>query len=75
MDLENVFAFVRMIGGTAPAITIVGCEPSGSEETLELTEPVRQAVQPAAELVRKLVVDVLASGQHGRERNGVWTEA
>jgi hydrogenase maturation protease len=75
MDLEHVFALVRMIGGKPPAITIVGCEASSPEETLDLTEPVRQAVQPAAELVRKLVANALASGQQDRERNRLWTEA
>ena len=28
MDLQNVLAFVRTIGGEPPPITIVGCEPS-----------------------------------------------
>jgi hydrogenase maturation protease len=60
MDLENVFALMRTIGGEAPPITIVGCEPSGIEETIGLSEPVRDAVLPAVELVRRLVTDTLA---------------
>jgi hydrogenase maturation protease len=60
MDLQNVFAFVRMIGGEAPPITIVGCEPSTADEEILLTQPVRDAVAPAAELVRRLVADALA---------------
>jgi hydrogenase maturation protease len=62
MDLENVFALMRMIGGEAPPITIVGCEPSGIEETIGLSEPVRDAVLPAVELVRRLMTETLAGG-------------
>src|SRR5271155_2422480 len=47
MDLENVFAFVQMIGGDMPPITIVGCEPLATGEEMELSEPVRQAVPRA----------------------------
>ncbi len=61
MDLENVFAFIRMIGGEAPPITIVGCEPAATGENMDITEPVRRAVQPAMELVRRLVADALAA--------------
>jgi hydrogenase maturation protease len=75
MDLEGVFALVRMIGGEPPPITIVVCEPSAAQETLELTEPVRQAVQPAVDLVRKLVTDALSANAQNLERNGSWTEA
>jgi hydrogenase maturation protease len=62
MDLENVFALMRMIGGEAPPITIVGCEPSDTEESIGLSEPVADAVLPAVELVRRLVSDTLAGG-------------
>jgi hydrogenase maturation protease len=75
MDLEGVFALVRMIGGEPPPITIVGCEPSAAQESLELTEPVRLAVQPAVDLVRKLVTDALCANAQNLERNGSWTEA
>jgi hydrogenase maturation protease len=73
MDLASVFGLVRMIGREPPPITIVGCEPSGAQETLELTEPVRCAVQPAVDLVRKLVEDTFANVKD--ERNTVWTGA
>jgi hydrogenase maturation protease len=72
MDLENVFAFIRTIGGQPPPITIVGCEPSGTGEEIGLTEPVRRAIGPAAGIVRRLVTESLAEGisasegvQHG----------
>jgi hydrogenase maturation protease len=66
MDLENVFSFVRMIGGDAAPITIVGCEPCAADETMGLTGPVRAAVLPAAELVRRLVGEALAQDVHER---------
>ena len=47
MNLQDVFALVGMIGGTAPPITIVGCEPSAADEDICLTQPVRDAVEPA----------------------------
>ena len=55
MDLENVFAFVRTIGGTAAPITLVGCEPAGTGDEIGLSEEVQQAIEPAVELVRRLV--------------------
>jgi len=67
MDLQNVFALIRMIGGEPPPITIVGCEPSGIEETIGLSEPVADAVLPAVELVRRLVSEALA-GEDELER-------
>jgi hydrogenase maturation protease len=60
MDLESVFALMRMIGGDPPPVTIVGCEPSGIEETIGLSEPVRNAILPAVDLVRRLVADAMA---------------
>src|ERR1700733_11244263 len=32
MDLENVFAFLNAIGGEAPPMTLIGCEPSKVDE-------------------------------------------
>jgi hydrogenase maturation protease len=66
MDLANVFAMMRTIGGTAPPIAIVGCEPSGIDEAIGLSDPVREAVAPAVDLVRRLVADALAA--HSNER-------
>jgi len=57
MDVQNVFAFVRMLGGTPPPITIVGCEPEAVEEGIGLSPAVAQAVEPAAQLVRRLLAD------------------
>jgi hydrogenase maturation protease len=66
MDLENVFALVRTIGGEPPPIVLVGCEPSGIEESMGLSDAVAGAVEPAAELVRRLVTETLAKGNNER---------
>jgi hydrogenase maturation protease len=63
MDLGNVFALMATLGGEAPPITLVGCEPACTEEGIGLSEPVRAAVPPAMDVVRRLI----------RERNTVWT--
>lgn len=57
MDLENVFALMRMVGGEAPPITIVGCEPLETGEGIGLSDPVRAAVPHAVRLLRTLVHD------------------
>lgn len=75
MDLENVFAFVRMIGGEPPPITLVGCEPAAAEEEIGLSGHVRDAIRPAADLVRRLVGAALAANERGEERSTVCSEA
>ncbi len=55
MDLENVLAFVRTIGGEPAPITLVGCQPSSTDPRIGLTPPVRDAVGPATDLIRRLV--------------------
>jgi hydrogenase maturation protease len=74
MDLQNVFAFVRTIGGEPPPITVVGCEPSVAEEQIGLSEAVSAAVTPAVELVRRLVAEALRKPSSSQERSTVWTE-
>jgi hydrogenase maturation protease len=54
MQLPAVFAAVRAMGGTAPRLLLVGCEPA-SCDALELSEVVRAAVEPAVELVIEIV--------------------
>jgi hydrogenase maturation protease len=73
MDLENVFAFVRTLGGTPPPITLVGCEPSAVDEEMGLSEPVRRAVRPAAALVQRLLRDTFAAHE-AATRSTTWTE-
>jgi hydrogenase maturation protease len=69
MDLENVFAFLKLTGGEAPPITIVGCEPSAAGEVMGLTEPVRAAVRPAVDLIRRLVREALGSSAQSSIRS------
>jgi len=57
MDVQNVFAYVRVLGGEPPAVTIVGCEPMTTEAGMDLSEPVRRSVDLAAGLVRRLIAE------------------
>jgi hydrogenase maturation protease len=74
MDLQNVFAFVRTIGGEPPPITVVGCEPSLAGENIGLSDAVGAAVMPAVELVRRLVGKALCEPGSRQERSTLWTE-
>jgi len=67
MDLENVFGFLRVIGGEAPPITLVGCEPAQTDDGIGLSQPVSDAVGPAAELVRRLLSETLTATQCGQK--------
>jgi hydrogenase maturation protease len=70
MDLANVFALLEMLGGEAPPILIVGCEPATVDEGLGLSPAVANAVEAALSLVRRVVQDVLA-----RKEVPSWSEA
>lgn len=61
MDLPHVFGFVQTLGGNAPPVEIVGCEPQTLDEGIGLSAAVAAAVEPAAELVRKLIARALAA--------------
>jgi hydrogenase maturation protease len=74
MDLQNVFAFVRTIGGEPPPVTVVGCEPSVSAEEIGLSDAVSAAVIPAAELVRRLVEKALDERNSPQSRSTPWIE-
>lgn len=67
MDLENVFAFLRTIGGEAPPITLIGCEPADVGEAMELSPLVSDMVAPAADLVRRLLTKTLAETESGQK--------
>lgn len=60
MDLHAVAAAVRELGGTMPRVRLVGCEPAELEEGMELSAPVRAAVEPAALIVRRMAQRELA---------------
>jgi hydrogenase maturation protease len=69
MDLANVFAFLRMLGGEPPRVTIVGCEPATVDEGMGLSPAVANAVEAAVPLVRRVVLDVLS------RKDTSWSEA
>jgi hydrogenase maturation protease len=75
MDLQNVFAFVRMLGGEPPPITLVGCEPGSVEEGIGLSPVVARVVETAVAMVHKLIERSSApeNGRLGREMT--WSEA
>ncbi len=68
MDLGNVFASLRMLGGESPPITIVGCEPETTEPGMGLSATVTASVDAAAALVRRLIDQQLAA--QAREDTG-----
>ncbi len=68
MDLQNVFGYLRVLGGEPPPMTIVGCEPETTEPGMGLSAPVAQSVDAAAAVVRRLVGEQLA--RMAREANG-----
>jgi hydrogenase maturation protease len=61
MDVGNVFACLRMLGGQSPPITIVGCEPETVEPGMGLSATVTASVDAAAALVRRLIDQQLAT--------------
>jgi hydrogenase maturation protease len=63
MQLPAVLAAVRAMGGVPPRVRVVGCEPAAFEG-MGLSAPVRAAVRPAVEIVRRLVREALAEGAH-----------
>jgi len=60
MDLQNVFGYLRVLGGEPPPLTIVGCEPETTDPGMGLSGPVAQSVDAAVALVRRLVGEKLA---------------
>jgi hydrogenase maturation protease len=55
MELENVFAFVRQLGGSSAKFLLVGCEPADLREGMGLSPAVAAAVPAAASLAEDLV--------------------
>ena len=66
MDPVKVLGLVRAFGGTPPRTLVVGCEPktrmTGDEDEIvaQLSEQVRAALAPAADLVETLLADINA---------------
>lgn len=60
MDLGSVFGFLRVLEGTPPPMTIVGCEPECLDEGADLSVTIAHAVEAALPLVRRIVAELLA---------------
>jgi hydrogenase maturation protease len=65
MDPVAVLANLDALGGTLPRTFVVGCQPANLEEGIGLSAPVRDAVDPAVEEVRKLLTQTVASRTAG----------
>lgn len=61
MDPRAVFMAVKQMGGTLPRTRIVGCEPADLSEGMCLSDPVQQAIEPAVEMIRRLIESEEAS--------------
>ena len=71
MNPVAVLRLVRRIGGSAPNVLVVGCEPARLDEDIGLSPVVAAAVDEAAQLVLRLVTgeeDVRVSGNPGADR-------
>jgi len=55
MDLRVAFAAARELGGTLPAMLVVGCEPERVEPGIGLSRAVSRAVPAAAKLIHDLL--------------------
>ncbi len=61
MDPRAVLAAVREMSGATPRTRIVGCEPADVTEGMELSEPVREAIEPAVRIIRRLIENEVTS--------------
>jgi len=58
-DPETVLRFVKSVGAWPAKIVIIGCEPKNVEDLeIGLSEPVKQAVDQAVELVQESIEDI-----------------
>lgn len=60
MDLGSVFGFLRLLDGTPPPITIVGCEPECLDEGADVSVTIARAIDAAVPLVRRIVTELVA---------------
>jgi len=74
MDPVKVLALARQLGPVPERLRVVGCEPAvrmtGEEDELvgELSEPVREAVDRAVELVESVARELVETGERGGTR-------
>jgi hydrogenase maturation protease len=66
MDPARVLALVRSLGGKAPPTYLVGCEPQtlidaqDPDVVAQLSAPVLAALEPAVDLVKSLIADIVS---------------
>ena len=60
---DAVLAWIRQIGGTTPHIIVLGCEPGTTEESMELSAPVADAIDLAIQMIRALISEMKVAPQ------------
>jgi hydrogenase maturation protease len=55
MDLRSVFVALERLGGEPVRTVIIGCEPLDLAEGMDLSAPVRSAIEPALQLVEDVI--------------------
>ncbi|HEV7935838.1 MAG TPA: hydrogenase maturation protease [Actinomadura sp.] len=66
---DAVLDLVKVVGGRAGRVLLVGCEPADVSPGMELSQIVTAAVEPAARLVRELIQEEIDAEEHG-DRSG-----
>lgn len=70
----GVMSLLPVLGGQVDRILVVGCQPGTLEDGIGLSDPVAAAVEPAAAMVREVVINELArpdAPRHEVARGGV----
>jgi hydrogenase maturation protease len=61
---DAVLAWIRRVDGETPTrIVVLGCEPSTTDESMELSEPVANSIDVAIEMIRALISEMKAAPQ------------
>ena len=66
MNPAVVLTALRALGGRLPRVLVVGCEPAGFDEGMQLSAPVAAAVDEAVRLVARVATQ--AAGAPEKER-------
>jgi hydrogenase maturation protease len=66
---DAVLDLVKVVGGQAGRVLLVGCEPADVSPGMELSETCAAAVGPAIRLVRELIEEEMHAEEHG-DRSG-----
>jgi hydrogenase maturation protease len=61
MTPTSLRAAVERMTGSFPRTRIVGCEPAHIGESMELSPPVREAIEPAVEMIIRLIESEVTS--------------